>query len=128
MSGLSSVPVLIEKEYMNEPGLFIRIADLVAMVYGVMLIGVGIWAFKGRVPTAIKTKYSSQVISMSQFPFAYQWRQAVCQEDLPIFERARVRQQVFYIVITGIVLLILIYAYLNAAAMLHLCQLRGAGL
>ena len=113
---------------MIEPRLLIRIADLAAMVYGVLLVGVGIWAIKGRLPALVKTKYSKRVISMSQLPFSYQWRQAVSPEDLPTFERARVRQQVFFIVIMAIVLLIFIYAYLNAAAMLHLCQLRGAGL
>ena len=113
---------------MIEPKLLIRVADVAIVAYVMLLVGIGIWTIKGRVPALVQKKYSTRVISNSQLPFAYQWWQAVSPEDLPAFEQARCRQQVFFIVITGIVFLILMYAYLNAAAMLHLCQLRRAGL
>jgi hypothetical protein len=111
-----------------EPNSLMRTADLVALMYCALLIGVGIWAFRGRLPATIKAKYSSLVTYRSQLPFAYDWRQAVSADDLPAFERARIRQHVFLIVISSLILLIALYAYLNAAAMLRLCQMHGAGL
>lgn len=105
-----------------------RTADVIALVYCALLIGVGVWAFRGRLPTTIKTKYSNLVTYRSQLPFAYHWRQAVSAEDIPAFERARIRQHVFLIAISSLILLIALYAYLNAAAMLRLCQMHGAGL
>lgn len=111
-----------------EPSFLIGIADWVALIYCVLLIGSGIWAFAGRLPADIKSKYSIRVTYMSQIPFAYQWRQAVNSEDLPAFERARVRQHAFFTVISALILLIIFYAYMNAIAMLHQCQSQGVGL
>lgn len=111
-----------------EPNFLMRAADVVALIYYALLIGVGVWAFRGRLPATIKAKYSNLVTYRSQLPFAYHWRQAVSAEDLPAFERARIRQHVFLIVISSLILLIALYAYLNAAAMLRLCQMHGAGL
>jgi hypothetical protein len=111
-----------------EPNFLMRTADVVALIYCALLISVGVWAFRGRLPTTIKAKYSNLVTYRSQLPFAYHWRQAVSAEDLPSFEKARIRQHVFLIVISSLILLIALYAYLNAAAMLGLCQMHGAGL
>lgn len=111
-----------------DPNFLIRTADMVALMYGALLIGVGVWAFRGRLPTVITAKYSNSVTYRSQLPFAYQWREAVSAEDLPAFERARIRQHVFLIVVSALILLIFVYAYLNASAMLRLCQMHGAGL
>jgi len=106
----------------------IQVADYSLLVYCVVLAGVGLWAIQARVPNVVKAKYASRVTYMSQLPFAYQWRQAVGTEDLQVFERARVRNNVFLLVLSALILIISLYAYVNAVVMLHRCHMQGAGL
>lgn len=63
-------------------------------VWGVLFFGMAIWAIKGRLPSEVRARYARRVVFMSQLPFAYQWRQSVMVEDLPMFEVARMRQNV----------------------------------
>lgn len=106
------------------PDVLTQIADLSLLMYCLVLIGVGLWDFQGRVPAMIKSKYASRVTYMSQLPFAYQWRSAVSTEDLPMFERARVRHQVFILVVSALSLIMSLYAYINAVVMLRRCYLQ----
>ena len=113
---------------MTNPDFLILAADWLLLGYLVVLAGVGLWAIQGRVPTVIKTKYASGVMFMSQMPFAYRWRQAISTEDLPVFERARIRQHVFLVVISAGSLLISLYGYVNTVVHLWKCNMHGLGL
>ena len=101
-----------------------QMADWSLLVYCLVVTGVGLWDFQGRVPAVIKSKYASRVTYMSQLPFAYQWRSAVSTEDLPLFERARVRHLVFVLAVSALSLVMSLNAYINAVAMLKRCYLR----
>jgi hypothetical protein len=96
-------------------------ANLSLLVYLVLLVGVGLWEIRGRLPTVIKAKYSGHVRYMSQLPFAYRWRQAVSTEDLPVFEMARFRHLVFFIALSALPLLISIYYYVHVVIQLNMC-------
>jgi len=113
---------------MTSPDFLIRAADLSLLIYLVLLAGVALWAFQGRVPALIKAKYVNRVIFMSQMPFAHRWRCVVSTEDLPLFERARVRQHVVLIVSSALTLLIMIHAYINTVAELWRCNIGRVGL
>jgi hypothetical protein len=110
------------------PDFLIRAADFSLIVYLVLLAIVGLWAIQGRLTTAMKAKYPRRVAYMSQIPFAYRWRQSVSAEDLPVFERARVRQLVFLVCISLGSLLIATFGYVHAVAWLWKCNMQAAGL
>jgi hypothetical protein len=113
---------------MANPDFLIRVADLLLLVYFVLLVGISLWAFQGRVPSVIKSKYASGIMYKSQMPFAYCWRQAVNKEDLHVFEQARVRHHVFLISIVVGALVIAIYGYVHVVVSLWKCNMQGAGL
>lgn len=113
---------------MADSDFWIRVADVSLLVYFFLLVGVGFWGFRGRLPAALKARYASRVTYLSQLPFTYHWRQAVRTEDLPVFENARVRQHVFLVVIFIGALLIAIYGYVHVVLLLWKCNKQGAGL
>jgi hypothetical protein len=112
---------------MTNPDFLIRVADWSLLTYCVLLVGVAFWAVRGRLPSALKAKYARGVTYMSQLPFAYRWRQAVSAEDLPVFEKARMRQHIFLIVISSGSLVSSIYGYINSVALLSKCHMNGIG-
>lgn len=113
---------------MANPDFLIRVADLSLLVYFVLLVGISLWAFQGRVPSVIKSKYASGIIHKSQMPFAYRWRQAINKEDLHIFEQARMRHHVFLISIVIGALVVAIYGYVHVVVSFWKCNMQGAGL
>lgn len=113
---------------MANPDFLIRVADLSLLVYCVLLVGIGLWAIQGRVPSVIKSKYARGIMQKSQMPFAYRWREVVSTEDLGVFERARMRHHVFLISIVLGALVVAIYGYVNVVVSLWKCNMQGAGL
>jgi hypothetical protein len=113
---------------MANPDFLIRMADLSLLVYFLVLVGISLWSFQGRVPAMIKSKYASDIMHKSQMPFAYCWREAVNTEDIPVFERARMRHHVFLISIVIGALVIAIYGYVHVAVSLWKCNMQGVGL
>jgi hypothetical protein len=113
---------------MANPDFLTRVADFSLLVYIVLLLGISLWALQGRVPPVIKAKYASGVMQKSQMPFAYRWREAVNTEDLPVFERARMRRHVFLISILLGALIVAIYGYVHVVVSLWKCNMQGTGL
>ena len=112
---------------MTNPEFLIQVADLTLFGYLLLVVGIGFWAFQGRLPREVETEYGRKVIRMSRLPFTYQWRQSIRSEDLEAFEKARVRHHIF--VLSGAFgsLVIAMYGFANVLAFLWKCQLQGIG-
>ena len=67
-------------------------ADILLLLYVVLLIVVGLWALRGALPKSIRARYPKNVVYRSQLPFTEQWRASVASEDLPAFVTARRRR------------------------------------
>lgn len=113
---------------MANPDFLTRVADLSLLVYLLLLIGISLWSFQGRVPAMIKSKYAGGIIHKSQMPFAYHWRQEINKEDLHVFEQARMRRHVFLISIVIGALVVAIYGYVHVVVSLWKCNMQGVGL
>lgn len=107
---------------------WVRAADLTLLFYALLLVALAIWAFLGRLPKAVSSKYARRVVHQSQLPFTYSWRHVITIEDLPLFERARVRHLVLFLAVCFLSLVILSHSYINVVVMLSDCNRRRLGL
>lgn len=76
---------------MTSPETLAYIVPLLVWAPFSIVLLVGMWAIKGRVPRKLYKKYSRRLIRRSQLPFAYAWRAQIERDDLPLLERARNR-------------------------------------
>lgn len=107
---------------MDRVGYLVQAADYSLATYFLLMIGVLIWSFAGRVPSDRKKHYSRRVLVMSQMPFAYQWRHSIAPDDLLLFEQARMRHLIALVLALALPFLLAVYAYINAASLLWLCN------
>lgn len=113
---------------MYNPDTLIFAADLSLLIYFSFLITIGVWALRARLPKIFDSKYSRRIIIFSQLPFTYKWRVSVSAEDLPVFERARIRQHVFIVAVSALPLVLSVYAYIHTIVQLWHCNVHGVGI
>ena len=77
------------------------LADVLLLLFAVLLIPITIWVYKAKPPKELYKKYPRRLLWVSLLPFTSVWKSIVTTEDAVLLEKYRMRLCVSAVIIIG---------------------------
>ena len=107
---------------MITPENLLILADVLLLLFAVLLIPITIWVYKAKPPKELYKKYPRRVLWVSQLPFTSAWKSMVTTEDALILERYRTRLYVSAVIIMASTHLIAGYYFIHLLVQYWRCM------